>query len=88
MEHHGFHLVARLHHFGGMFHATRPGHFADVNQSFHSRLQFDEGAVIGDVHHSSHDAAVDRILLSNRKPGVRLDLLHAQRDAPFLTVEL
>ena len=39
LEDHGFHLIARLHHLGGMLHAPRPGHFADVDQPFDARLR-------------------------------------------------
>src|SRR6266849_6724721 len=67
IEHYRFHLVPRLYHFGGMLHASRPGHFADVNEAFHSGLELHERTVVSDIHHSPYDAAADRILLLDGK---------------------
>src|SRR5262245_32802387 len=57
-ENNGFHLIARMHDFGGVLHSPRPGHFADVDQPFDACLQFDECAVIGHVDNTPNDTAV------------------------------
>ena len=51
-------------------------------------LQLHEGAVIGDVHHPADHAAVHGIPLGHGLPGVRLQLLDAQRHALLGAVEL
>src|SRR5579859_3532129 len=38
VEHHGFDLVSRADHFRGMFHAPRPGHFGNVDQTLDAWL--------------------------------------------------
>ncbi len=42
---------------------------------------FDERAVIGDVRDRAGEARADRILGFDRAPRIRLELLHAERDA-------
>ena len=87
LEHHGFHLVARLHHLGGMFHAPRPGHLADVDQAFDARLQLHESPIVRDIHYVPDDARVQREALRNQFPRIGPDLLHAQGHAFLALVE-
>src|ERR1017187_2982728 len=54
LQDHRLHLVAGLHHLRRVFHPARPGHLADVDQAFHPGFQFDEGAVIGDIHDAAN----------------------------------
>ena len=65
-----------------------PRHLGDVDQAFDARLEFDEGAVVGDVGDAALEAHADRILGLDALPGVGLQLLHAERDAVRLVVDL
>src|SRR4030095_8452997 len=88
LEHHGFHLVARLHHFGRVLHAAGPSHLTDVDQSLDSRFELDKFAVGGHIDHASDYPAVDRISLGHRFPRVGLELLDPERDPLLGAVEL
>ena len=44
----------------GMHVLLGPRHFGDVDQAFDARLQFDEGAVVGDVGDAALEAGADR----------------------------
>src|SRR5579872_6340088 len=87
-QNNGFHLIARLHDFGRVLHAPRPGHFADVDQTLYSRFELHEGAIVGDVHHAANHLVVGGVTLQHRLPGVRRELLHAERDTLFGAIEL
>src|SRR5437660_3020134 len=65
-----------------------PRHFRDVDQAFDAWLQFDEGAVVGDVGDAAGEARVERILRLDPLPGIIEQLLHAERDAVGLVVDL
>ncbi len=65
-----------------------PGHFGDVNQAFDARLQFDERAVVGDVGHAAMDTGIDRIFGVDALPRIVEQLLHAERDAVRLVIDL
>ena len=66
---------------------TGPGHIADVQQSVHTLFQFDEGTVIGQVANRTADRSTRWVLGSNFVPGIRLSLLHAQRNLLFVLVD-
>jgi hypothetical protein len=51
------------------------------NEPFHTGLQLDEGAVIGEAHHFSADAHADRIALCDGRPRIGHELLVAERHA-------
>src|SRR5207248_4742604 len=57
-------------------------------QAFDARLQFDERAVVGDVGDAAGEARVERILRLDALPGIIEQLLHAERDAVGLVVDL
>jgi hypothetical protein len=65
-----------------------PRHFGDVDQALDARLQFDEGAVVGDVGDAALEAGADRIFGLDALPRVVEQLLHAERDAVGLVVDL
>src|ERR1700730_14754115 len=71
-----------------MLHPLRPGHFADVDQSFDTLLELNEGAVVGHADHSSADVSPDRVAMFGIKPGIRRELLEAERHALLVFVEL
>ncbi len=64
-----------------------PAHLGDVDQAFDARLQLDEGAVVGDVGHATGDLHAHRVLDADALPGIRLELLHAERDAVGFLVD-
>ena len=65
-----------------------PRHFGDVDQAFDAGLELHEGAVVGDVGDAALELRVDRILGLDALPGIVLQLLHAERDAVGLVVDL
>jgi hypothetical protein len=65
-----------------------PRHFRDVDQAFDARLQLDERAVVGDVGDAAGEARVQRILRLDALPRIVQQLLHAERDAVGLVVDL
>src|ERR1700754_4943865 len=65
-----------------------PRHFRNVDQAFDARLQFDERAVVGDVGDAAGEARIERILRLDALPRIVEQLLHAERDAVGLVVDL
>ena len=65
-----------------------PRHFGDVDQALDARLQFDEGAVVGDVGDAALELRADRELGLDALPRIVEQLLHAERDAVGLVVDL
>src|SRR3984957_5120426 len=72
----------------GMHVLLGPRHFRDVDQAFDTRFQFDERAVVGDVGDAAGEARIERILRLDTLPGIIEQLLHAERDAVGLVVDL
>ncbi len=64
-----------------------PRHFGDVDEAFHTGLQLDERAVVGDVGDATLVAGARRVLELDAFPGIGLKLLHAERDALGLGIE-
>ena len=65
-----------------------PRHFGDVDQTFDARLQFHEGAVVGDVGDAALETGADRELGLDALPRIVEQLLHAERDAVGLVIDL
>src|SRR5579863_5051957 len=65
-----------------------PRHFRDVDQALDARLKFDERAVVGDVGDAAGETGVERILRLDALPRIVQQLLHAERDAVGLVVDL
>ena len=72
----------------GMHVLLGPRHFGDVDQAFDAGLELDEGAVVGDVGDAALEAGADRILGLDALPRIVEQLLHAERDAVGLVVDL
>src|ERR1700722_4464165 len=87
-QYHRFHLIAGLDHFARMLPPGAPGHFRDVNQTLHARLDLDKRAVICDTHHPADNAAPSWAPDGQRFPRVRRQLPDAERNALLLTIEL
>ena len=66
----------------------RPRHFGNVDEAFDARLQFHERAVVGDVGDAALELGLNRILGFDALPRIVQQLLHAERDAVRLVVDL
>ena len=77
-----------LQHIGRLPHLLRPRHLRQVDQSVESRLQFDERAEIGEPRNRALHPLAGVILVSRRRPGIGLQLLHAQRNPLLRRVHL
>ena len=84
----GIDLVARLDHLAGVLHALGPGHLGDVDEAFDALFELDKGAVVGDGEDAALDLSPDGIALGGVEPGIRRELLEAERDALLVLVEL
>src|SRR5450631_1262524 len=71
-----------------MLHPFRPGHFADVDQSFNALLQFDERSVVGDADHASVDVRAHGVAVLCIQPWIGRELFKAERDALLVLVVL
>lgn len=85
------------HDFGGVSHVEQvpgfsdlftPGHFGDMDQAFDAWFELKEGAEIGEACNSAAHAIADLVPVGNGSPGVREELLHAERDAMGLGFDL
>ncbi len=65
-----------------------PRHFGDMDQAFDARLEFDEGTVVGDVRHAAMEASTNRVSRLDALPGIFLQLLHPERDAVGVVIDL
>src|SRR6516164_5065554 len=83
----------RLHNFAGLNQVAGgpdllcPRHLGDVHQAFDSRLQLDECPEVRDAGHGSANTIADLVFLRNGIPGMRLQLLHAERDSLLLGID-
>src|SRR5579864_5242598 len=74
--------------FAGMHVLLGPRHFGNVDQALDAGLELDEGAVVGDVGDAALEAGGDRIFGLDALPRIVEQLLHAERDAVGLVVDL
>ena len=58
-----------------------------MHQPLHTRLQFDESAVIGNVGDAPHELGARRIFRLDPFPGIGLQLFHAQRNTLGFGIE-
>src|SRR5262244_804357 len=65
-----------------------PRHFRNVNEALDAGLELDERAVVGDVGDAPLEPGADRIFRLDSLPGVILQLLHAERNAVGLVIDL
>ena len=88
LEHLDLDLLARRHDLAGMDVLLGPRHFGDVDEALDARLELDERAVVGDVGHPALELLADAVAGLDVRPRVFLQLLHAERDAVGLVVDL
>src|SRR5439155_1751885 len=65
-----------------------PRHFGDVDQALDARLQLNERAVVGDVGDTALELGIQREVVLDALPRIVQQLLHAERDAVGLVVDL
>ena len=65
-----------------------PGHFGDVDEALDARLKLDERAIVGNVGDTALQLLADAVARLDVRPRVFLQLLHAERDAVRLVVDL
>ena len=65
-----------------------PAHFGNMHEAFDAFFQFHKRAVIGDVGDTARYTAGDRIFHGHTFPRILLQLLHAERDALGVGVDL
>src|SRR5262245_1586418 len=82
------HFLGGGHDLAGMNVLLGPGHFRHVDEAFDAGLELDEGAVVGDVGDPALEPRADGIFRFDALPGIVLQLLHAERDAVGLVVDL
>ena len=88
LEDHHFDFVAQLDDLGRMDVLVGPVHFGDVHQAFDALLDLDERTVVGEVGDLAEQAGAGRVTAGDADPRIFAQLLHAQRDAVLLLVEL
>ena len=81
-------LLTLLEVVGRVAHLVRPGQVRDVAEAVDITADVDEDAEVGDVADLTLDLRADRVLLREDVPRVALELLHAQRDALALEIDL
>ena len=87
IEHHHLDLLAGRDDLAGVHVLLGPAHLGDVDQPFDPRLQFDKGAVVGDVGDAAAELGAGRVFELDALPRIGFELLHAERDALRLGVE-
>ena len=80
-EHHRFDGVADVQDLRGVLDALAPRHLRDVDETFDARLELHERAVVGDADDLAAHPRADRIPILHGGPGIRHELLVAERDA-------
>src|SRR5437763_8713131 len=88
IEHHHLDLLAGRDDLAGMHVLFGPAHLGDVDKTLDPGLQLDEGAVIGDVRDAALELGAGRVFELDAFPWIGFELLHAERDALCLAVEV
>ena len=70
-----------------MIDLARPGHVGDVDHAVDAFLQFDEGAVAGEVADLALDLGADGIFASAAVPRIGFELADAEGDFLLLAVD-
>src|SRR5262249_46906309 len=82
------HLLGGGDDLAGMHVLLGPRHLGHVDEPLDAGLELHERAVVGDVGDAALETRADRIFRLDALPGVVLQLLHAERDAVRLVVDL
>src|SRR5579884_128905 len=87
VEHHDLDLLRGRDDLAGVHVLLGPAHLRDVDKALDPRLQFDEGAVVGDVGNAALELGARGVFQLDALPRVGLELLHAEGNALCLRVE-
>src|SRR5207253_1605596 len=87
IEHHHLDLLASRDDLAGMHVLLGPAHLGDMDEALDPGLQFDKGAVVGDVGDAAFEFGAGRVFELDALPRIGFELLHAERDALRLRVE-
>src|SRR5438132_5746431 len=87
IEHHHLDLLAGRDDLAGMHVLLGPAHLGDMDEALDPGLQFDKGAVVGDVGDAALELGPRRVFQLDALPRIGFELLHAERDALRLRVE-
>src|SRR6266568_2607297 len=87
-QHHAFNLIAYIDQLRRMFGALRPGHFADMDETFDSLLKLDECSVISHADDPPVNMRAYRIAMLGIQPRIRRELLESQRDSLLVAIKL
>ncbi len=87
-QHDDVNFVVDRDQFVGMIDASRPGHFADMDQPLNAILQLDERSVAHHVHHRPPDRGTWRVFGGGFFPGAGCLLLQSQSDFFFLVIDV
>src|SRR5262252_6844422 len=82
------HLLGGGHDLAGMHVLLGPRHLGHVDEALDAGLELHERAVIGDVGDAALEARADGVFRLDALPRIVLQLLHAERDAVGLVVDL
>ena len=88
VENHDFDFVAELDNLARVDVLVRPIHFGDVDETFDTGFDFNEGTVIGDVRDLAEEARGLRVAAGDADPRIFAELLEAERNAVLFLVEL
>src|SRR5579863_726134 len=80
---HRFDLLSLLQYFRGMFDPLGPREVREVDKTFHSLLDLDEGSKVRQVTHPPLDDRTHRQPLTQGRPGIGQCLPEAERNAPL-----
>src|SRR2546423_2586451 len=83
-----FDLLRGRYDLAGVHVLLGPRHLGDVDEALDAGLELDEGAVIGDVGDPALVARAHREFRLDALPGIVEQLLHAERDAVGLVIDL
>src|SRR5277367_2128638 len=88
VQHHDFDFLADVHDLGWIDVLIGPVHLRDMHQAFDALFDFHEAAVVCNIGDFTEQPRVGRIAPRDVLPGIRAELLQAQRHTLAFAVEL
>src|ERR1039457_3743800 len=82
-KHNCLNLIAGFKYFRGMPQSSRPGHFGNMDQPFHSFFKGNKGAVSGKTDYVSADPGTNYVFLLDVQPRVCSGLLQTEGNLPL-----
>src|SRR5260370_16915953 len=81
-------FISLVAHLGGMADLAPPAHIAYVEKAVNALLDFDEGAIIGQIADHAADHGSRRITLGDFIPRIGLNLFHPQGNLLLIPVDI